>query len=176
MRGLMQDWPLLCHSVIEHAAREHGQRRIVTRSVEGPVEVSDYAQIHRRARKVSDRLTADGIKPGDRIGTLAWSTARHLECWYGIAGIAAVYHPVNPRLFPDQIVYILNEAGDRMLLVDLSFVGLLEGIADRLPKVERYIILTDRAHMPDTRLRNAMPYEEWIAGADAGFGWKSFDE
>ncbi len=176
MRGLMQDWPLLCHSVIEHAAREHGQRRIVTRSVEGPVEVTDYAQIHRRARKVSDRLTAEGIKPGDRIGTLAWSTARHLECWYGIGGIAAVYHPVNPRLFPDQIVYIVNEAGDRMLLVDLSFVGLLEGIADRLPQVERYIILTDRAHMPDTRLRNAIPYEEWIADADAGFDWKSFDE
>ena len=148
MRGLMQDWPLLCHSVIEHAAREHGQRRIVTRSVEGPIEVTNYAQIHRRARRVSDRLVADGIRGADRVGTLAWSTARHLECWYGIAAIGAVYHPVNPRLFPDQIVYIINEAGDRVLLVDLSFVGLLEGLADRLPQVERYIILTDRAHMP----------------------------
>ena len=176
MRGLMQDWPLLCHSVIEHAAREHGQRRIVTRSVEGPIEVTDYAQVHRRARKVSDRLIADGIVPGDRVGTLAWSTARHLECWYGIAGIGAVYHPVNPRLFPDQIAYIINEAGDRILLVDLSFVALLEGIAERLPQVERYVILTDRAHMPDTRLRNALPYEEWIASADAGYAWKSFDE
>ncbi len=176
MRGLMQDWPLLCHSVIEHAAREHGLRRIVTRSVEGPIEVTNYAQIHRRARRVSDRLVADGIRGADRVGTLAWSTARHLECWYGIAAIGAVYHPVNPRLFPDQIVYIINEAGDRVLLVDLSFVGLLEGIADRLPQVERYIILTDRAHMPETCLRNAVPYEEWIEGGDERHVWKSFDE
>ena len=176
MRGLMQDWPLLCHSVIEHAAREHGQRRIVTRLVEGPIEVTNYGQIHRRARRVSDRLVADGIRAADRVGTLAWSTARHLECWYGIAAIGAIYHPVNPRLFPDQIVYIINEAGDRVLLVDLSFVGLLEGIADRLPRVERYIILTDRAHMPDTHLRNAVPYEEWIAGGDERHVWTSFDE
>lgn len=176
MHGLMQDWPLLCHRIIQHAAREHGQRRVVTRSVEGPLHVTNYAQIHQRALRVSQKLMAEGIKQGDRIGTVAWSTARHMECWYGIAGIGAVYHPINPRLFTEQIVHIVNDAKDRILMVDISFVELLEGLADKLVSVERYIILTDRAHMPQTSLRNAISYEDWIADADGDLEWPVFDE
>jgi fatty-acyl-CoA synthase len=176
MLGLMQDWPLLLHRIIDHAAKYHGERKVVTRSVEGPIVETNYAQIRQRAKKVSQRLEKDGIKLGDRVGTLAWNTWRHLEAWYGILGIGAIYHTVNPRLFPDQIVWIVNHAGDRMMIADLTFVPLLEKIADRLPLIERYVILTDAAHMPKTTLKNAVAYEDWIAHEDGNFEWRQFDE
>ena len=91
-------------------------------------------------------------------------------------GVGAIYHTVNPRLFPDQIVWIVNNAEDRMMIVDLTFVPLLEKLVDKLPTIERYVVLTDNAHMPQTSLRNAVPYEEWIAEVDGDFAWKSFDE
>jgi fatty-acyl-CoA synthase len=176
MLGLMQDWPLLCHRIIDHAAINHPDRPIVTRSVEGSIHSTNYAQIRARALRVAQRLERDGIRLGDRVATLAWNTWRHLEAWYGIMGIGAIYHTVNPRLFPDQIVWIINHAEDRVMLVDLTFVPLLEKIADKLPTIERYIVLTDSAHMPETTLRNAVPYEEWIGAVDGDFAWKSFDE
>src|SRR3984893_4535509 len=176
MRGLMQDWPLLCHRVIDHAATYHGARTVVSRSIEGPMHTTNYADIRASALKVAKRLERDGIKHGDRVATLAWNTWRHLEAWYGILGIGAIYHTVNPRLFADQIVWIINHAEDRVVLVDLTFVPLLEKLADKLPTVERYIVLTDAAHMPPTTLRNAVAYETWIAETDGDFVWKSFDE
>jgi len=105
MLGLMQDWPLLCHRIIEHAARIHGKQEVVTRSVEGPIHRTNYAEIHKRALKVSQMLERDGIKLGDRVATIAWNTWRHLEVWYGIMGIGAICHTVNPRLFPDRAVW-----------------------------------------------------------------------
>ena len=118
-----------------------------------------------RALRVAQRLDKDGIKLGDRVATLAWNTWRHLEAWYGIMGIGAVYHTVNPRLFPEQIVWIVNHAEDRVMMTDLTFVPLLEKLADKLKPIERYVVLTDAAHMPATTLKNAVPYEEWIAEA-----------
>ena len=176
MLGLMQDWPLLCHRVIDHAATYHGARTVVSRSVEGPIHTTNYAEIRARALKVAQRLEREGIKLGDRVATLAWNTWRHLETWYGILGIGAIYHTVNPRLFSDQIVWIINHAEDRLVFVDLTFVPLLEKLADKLPTIERYIVLTDAAHMPPTTLRNAVAYETWIAEADGDVAWKSFDE
>ncbi len=176
MLGLMQDWQLLCHRVIDHAATHHANRMVVSRSVEGSTHATDYAAIRARALKVAQRLERDGIRIGDRVATLAWNTWRHLEAWYGITGIGAIYHTVNPRLFAEQIVWIINHAGDRMVLADLTFVPLLEQLADKLPNIERYIVLTDAAHMPQTALRNAVAYETWIAEADGDFAWKSFDE
>jgi fatty-acyl-CoA synthase len=176
MLGLMQDWPLLCHRVIDHAARYHSDRPVISRSVEGPIHSTSYADIRARALKVAQHLDRDGIRLGDRVATLAWNTWRHLEAWYGILGIGAVYHTVNPRLFPEQIVWIINHAEDRVLFTDLTFVPLLEKLADKLPTIERYIVLTDAAHMPQTSLRNAVAYEEWLAGADGDFTWRSFDE
>src|SRR5215213_1524111 len=163
MLGLMQDWPLLCHRVIDHAANQHGNREVVSRSIEGPLHRTTYAEVRTRALKVAQRLQGEGIGLGDRVATLAWNTWRHLEAWYGITGIGAVYHTVNPRLFEDQLVYIINHAEDRLLFLDLTFVPLTEKIAPRLPGVERYVVLTDAAHMPQTSLRNAVPYEEWLA-------------
>jgi len=176
MLGLMQDWPLLCHRVIDHAATYHAGRPVVSRSLEGPIHTTNYAEIRARALKVAQRLERDGVRLGDRVATLAWNTWRHLEAWYGIMGIGAIYHTVNPRLFADQIVWIINHAEDRVVLTDLTFVPLLEKLADKLPTVERYIVLTDAAHMPPTKLRNAVAYEAWIAEADGDFAWKSFDE
>jgi fatty-acyl-CoA synthase len=176
MRGLMQDWPLLCHRIIDHAAIHHPARLVISRSVEGPIHKTTYPQVRARALKVSQRLEKDGIKLGERVATLAWNTWRHLEAWYGILGIGAIYHTVNPRLFPDQIVWIINHAEDRVMMVDLTFVPLLEKIAARLPTIERYVVLTDAAHMPATSLKNAVAYEDWIAGVDGDFAWKSFDE
>lgn len=176
MRGLMQDWPLLCHRILDHAATFHADRPIVSRLVEGPIHRTTYGDVRKRALKVAQRLERDGIRSGDRVATLAWNTFRHVEAWYGIMGIGAVYHTVNPRLFPDQIAWIVNHAEDRVMMTDLTFVPLLEKLADSLPSIERYIVLTDAAHMPATTLKNAVPYEEWIAEADGDFAWKSFDE
>ena len=176
MLGLMQDWSLLLHRIIDHAANFHGERKVISRSIEGPIHTTDYRQVRARALKVSQRLSKDGIKLGDRVATLAWNTWRHLEAWYGIVGIGAIYHTVNPRLFPDQVIWIINHAEDRVMMTDLTFVPFLEKIADRLPTIERYILLTDAAHMPKTTLKNAVAYEDWIAEADGDFKWASFDE
>ena len=176
MLGLMQDWPLLIHKIIDHAGREHAHRPVISRSVEGDMHFTNYAQVRERSLKVAKRLARDGIRLGDRIATLAWNTWRHLETWYGITGIGAIYHTVNPRLFEDQIVYIMNHAEDRILFLDLTFVPLMEKLQDRLPTVERFIVLTDDAHMPATKLRNAVAYETWIGEVDSDFAWHSFDE
>ncbi|MGL4290726.1 MAG: long-chain-fatty-acid--CoA ligase [Phreatobacter sp.] len=176
MLGLMQDWPLLIHKVIDHAGRYHAGRKVISRSVEGPIVETTYADIRTNALRVAKRLTQDGVKLGDRIGTVAWNTWRHLEAWYGITGIGAVYHTLNPRLFPEQIAWIANHAGDRMIMTDLTFVPLLEKLQEHLPLVEKFIVLTDAEHMPQTTLRNAVAYESWIAEVDADFAWVEFDE
>jgi fatty-acyl-CoA synthase len=176
MLGLMQDWPLLCHRIIDHAATYHPERQVISRSVEGPFHTTNYAEVRKRALRVSQRLERDGIRLGDRVATLAWNTWRHLEAWYGIMGIGAVYHTVNPRLFPEQIAWIVNHAEDRVMMTDLTFLPLLEKLAPSLKTIERYVVLTDAAHMPPTPLKNAVPYEDWIAEVDGDFAWKSFDE
>jgi len=176
MFGLMQDWPLLCNRILDHAAIYHAARPVITRSIEGPFHTTTYADLRKRALRVSQRLDKDGIRLGDRVATLAWNSWRHLEAWYGIMGIGAIYHTVNPRLFADQIVWIVNHAEDRVAMIDLTFVPLLEKIADKLKPIEKYVVLTDAAHMPATTLKNAVPYEEWIAEVDGDFTWTTFDE
>ena len=167
MLGLMQDWPLTVDKIIDHAKHWHGSREVVTRSVEGPIVRTTYADIHARAKRVSNALKDWGIKPGDRVATLAWNTDKHIETWYGIMGIGAVCHTLNPRLFPEQLVYIINHAEDRVIFTDLTFVPLLEAILPHIPKVERVIVMTDAAHMPQTKLPSAEAYEEVIAGQSA---------
>jgi len=176
MQGLMQDWPLLCHRIIDHAAVNAGERPVISRSIEGPMHTTNYAEIRSRALRVAQRLERDGVRLGDRVATLAWNTWRHFESWYGILGIGAVYHTVNPRLFTDQIVWIINHAEDRVIMTDVTFLPILEKIADRIPSIERTIVYCDAAHMPSTSLPNAVPYEEWLAEADGDFVWRSFDE
>lgn len=176
MLGLMQDWPLLIHRIIDHAAIQHGTREVVSRSVEGPLRRTSYAELRQSALRIAKRLEREGIRLGDRVATLAWNTDRHLALWYGISGLGAITHTVNPRLFPEQIAQLIDHAEDRLLFLDLTFVALVEGIQDKLPTVERYIVLTDAAHMPQTALRNAVAYEDWLAEADADFAWARLDE
>jgi acyl-CoA synthetase (AMP-forming)/AMP-acid ligase II len=176
MLGLMQDWPLRIHRIIDHAARYHGGRSIVSRSVEGPLHRTTYAEVRARSLRLAKRLVMEGVKPGDRVATLAWNTWRHLEAWYGITGAGAVYHTVNPRLFRDQIAWIINHADDVLMLTDLTFLPILEAIQDKCPTVRRYIVLTDAAHMPATTLKGAIDYESWLAEADDDFDWLAVEE
>ncbi|MGB3644895.1 MAG: long-chain-fatty-acid--CoA ligase [Mesorhizobium sp.] len=176
MLGLMQEWPLLCHKLLDNAANQHGNREVVSRSIEGPIVRTTYAELRRRALRLAGRLERDGFTLGDRIATLAWNTARHLEAWYGIMGIGAIYHTLNPRLHIEQLAWIMNHAEDKALFVDLTFLPLAEKLAAQVGSLRRVVVLTDRAHMPGTALPGAVAYEEWLEEADDGFVWKSFDE
>jgi acyl-CoA synthetase (AMP-forming)/AMP-acid ligase II len=176
MQGLMQDWPLRIHRIIDHAARYHPLRPVISRSVEGPLHRTDYASIRRRALGLAKRLAMENLAPGARVATLAWNTWRHLEAWYGITGAGLVYHTVNPRLFRDQIAWIINHAEDALMLTDLTFLPILEAIQDQIPTVRRFIVLTDQVHMPVTTLRGAVDYESWLAEADDDFAWVAVDE
>src|SRR3984957_20022521 len=162
MQGLMQDWPLLVHRLIDHAALYHQGAEIVTSTVEGPIQRSGYADIRTRARKLARALAARGIKPGDRIATLAWNTHRHLECWYGITGIGAVYHTWNPRLFPDQIAWIANHGGARALFYDNCFAPIVEAIAPKLKHVEIFVALGEEV-APIKLKKKRLAYETLIA-------------
>ncbi|TNE57001.1 MAG: long-chain-fatty-acid--CoA ligase [Alphaproteobacteria bacterium] len=176
MQGLMQDWPLLVHRIIDHAALNHGEREVVTRTVEGPIRRTTYAQIHSKARSVAKGLLDLGVGFGDVVATMAWNTDRHLEAWYGIMGIGAVCHTVNPRLFPEQISYIMNHAEDKVMFVDTTFFDTLAGLMDKLPLLKYVIVLTDKEHMPETDLDNVLCYDEWVAKYDDDFAWARFDE
>jgi fatty-acyl-CoA synthase len=176
MLGLMQDWPLLVHKVLDHAAQYASDKEVVSRGVEGEMRRTTYAAVHGRAKQLAKALTARGVKPGDRLATLAWNTERHLEAWYGITGAGGVYHTLNPRLFPEQLIYIVNHAEDRMIFVDLTFIPILEKLQASLPTVEAYVVMTDAAHMPETSLKNAVAYEELLKEADGDFAWLALDE
>jgi fatty-acyl-CoA synthase len=176
MLGLMQDWPLLAHKIIDHAAIAHPERQIISRSVEGPIHRTNYREVRSRSLRLAKRLDRHGIRLGERCATLAWNTWRHLEIWYGLNGIGAVYHTVNPRLFPDQIAWIINHASDRLLFTDITFLPLVEKLLPALKSIEQVIVLTGAATMPATSIANAIPYEEWLAEADDDFAWRSFDE
>ncbi len=176
MQGLMQDWPLLIPTILDHAARVHARGEIVTRSVEGPIHRTNYAELRVRALKLAKALTKLGVKPGDRIGTAGWNTYRHMETWYGIVGTGAIYHTINPRLFADQIAYIINHAEDSYFFLDVTFVPQFEELQERLRSVRGFVVMADRAHMPATRLRNVLCYEELLAEVDDDFQWTEVEE
>ncbi|MEM7615053.1 MAG: AMP-binding protein, partial [Pseudomonadota bacterium] len=171
MHGLMQEWPLRVGRILDHAARFHGDRPITTRMIEGPIAQSNWREVRGRALKVSQALGRMGLGQGDVVGVMAWNTTRHLELWYGVPGAAAVLHTLNPRLFAEQLVYVINHAEDQLLIVDLDLLPVIEGIWDKLTTVKGLIVLTDAAHMPETRIPGARAYEDWIAGVDGDFAW-----
>ncbi|MHB0954625.1 MAG: long-chain-fatty-acid--CoA ligase [Allorhizobium sp.] len=176
MLGLMQEWPLLCHKVIDHAGLYHGDREVVSRSVEGPIHRTNYRTIRQRSLQFAKRLEVEGLRTGDRVATMAWNTWRHVEAWYGVTGAGAVYHTLNPRLFPQQIAWIMNDAEDRMLFVDRTFLPIVEAIAPSVPSLEKVVVLCEPEDMPQTTLVNAVAYEEWLAEADSDYAWKALDE
>jgi fatty-acyl-CoA synthase len=175
MRGRMMDTPLLVSSLIEHAGTVHADQEIVTRGVEGPVQRTTWGAVRARARALAAALSRLGMRPGDRLATLGWNTARHLEVYYGVSGMGAVCHTLNPRLHPSQLVYIVTHAEDRVLFVDPTFLPLVEAVADKLPCVEHVVVLTDAEHVPETSLTGAVAYEDLLAsGGD--FEWPLLDE
>lgn len=176
MLGLMMEMPLLISSLLRHADREHGDTQIVSRTIEGPIHRYTYRDAHRRTRQLANALIGLGTQSGDRIATLAWNNYRHFELFYAIAGIGAICHTVNPRLFPEHLTYIFNDAEDKFIFIDLTFVSLLETLAPQLATVRGIVIMTDRAHMPQTRLRNVLCYEELLDGASDVYEWPQFDE
>ncbi|MFL6580478.1 MAG: 3-(methylthio)propionyl-CoA ligase [Burkholderiales bacterium] len=176
MQGLMMDVPLLISSLIEHAARHHGDTEIVSRLVEGGIHRYTYRDSHRRARQLAGALSALGVKAGDRVGTLAWNGYRHLEAFYGISGMGAIMHTINPRLFPEQIAYIANHAEDSYVLFDLTFVPLIEKLAPACKTVKGWIVMTDQAHMPKAGIPNLLCYEDLIQAQAGDYEWPQFDE
>ena len=175
MRALMQDWALTLDKILDHAARWHGERAVVTRSVEGPITRTTYATLHARAKQVSHALLEAGIGFSDRVATLGWNSDRHLEAWYGAIGIGAVLHTLNPRLFPEQIAYIAQHAEDRILLADPACAPLIDGLLAQCPSIERVIFLCSAAAMPATGF-SAVAYEDWIARRPTDTPWGGFDE
>lgn len=176
MLGGMQDWPLLVGRFLDYAATNHPRVEVVSKAVEGGIHRYTYADMHLRTRKLSQALKRLGIKEADCVGTLAWNTYRHVETWYAAAGIGAVYHTINPRLFPDQLIYIINHAEDKVLFLDLSFVPLMEALKDNFLHIQNYVIMTDRDHMPETTLPNVLCFEELIAAENGDFKWLELDE
>ncbi|MFO1189973.1 MAG: 3-(methylthio)propionyl-CoA ligase [Alphaproteobacteria bacterium] len=176
MLGLMQQTPLLISSLIDYAAQYHGDTEIVSRSIEGPVTRSTWREVESRAKKLAKALIALGVKPGDRVATMAWNTVRHVEIYYAVSGIGAVLHTINPRLYADQIVYIANHAEDTVLLYDLTFASLVDEIAPALASVKHYVAMTDRAHQPQSGIAGLHCYEDLVAAQDDQLAWPVFDE
>jgi len=176
MRGLMMDTPLLITSIMRYADVNHSARELVSVTADNPRHRYCYADAFRRARQLAHALRNAGIGPGDRVATLAWNDHRHFEAYFGVSCSGAVLHTVNPRLFPEQIRYIVNHGGARLVLADPRFVPLLEEIQAELEAVERFVVLTDSTRMPDTALRRAQCYESWIATQPESFAWPDLDE
>jgi len=174
--GQMQDWPLLVSKFLEHAEVNHPRREIVGLLPEGGKLKYTYADCAVRAKKCAQALGRLGVKLGDRVATLAWNSHRHMEIWYGASGMGAVTHTVNPRLFPEQLIYIMNHAEDKVLMLDITFVPLIEAIQEHLKTIEHYVIMVGRDHMPETKLPNVLSYEELLDAEDGNYSWPTFDE
>ena len=177
LMGQMMNMPLMISSLLVHAARHAGDIEIVSKRVEGDIHRYTYQDAELRARKLAQALARLGCEPGDRVGTLAWNGYRHFEIYYGSSGSELVCHTINPRLFPEQIVWIANDAADRVLCFELNFLPLVEKLAPQLDSVVHYVLLTDRAHMPaSTSIPNLLCYEDLVEAEDGDYAWPSFDE
>lgn len=175
MLGLMQDMPLLVSRFLDHAASWHGDREIVSRDAGGRIERTSYHSLRLDARRVSAALAAEGIGQGDRVATLGWNSARHLAAWYGVSGMGAILHTINPRLFAEQIAYIANHAEDRLLLADPATAGMIETLLPGAPSIGKVIFLCDRAALPETSFK-AVAFDDWIADRPTDQPWGAFDE
>src|ERR1700689_4717493 len=175
--GLMMDRPLLISSIIEHAAAQFGDMHVVSRETHGPVFRYTFAECAARARKLANALRQLGLDAGCAVASLAWNNHRHLEAYYAVSGSGMVMHTCNPRLHPEQLIYIINHAEDRIVLFDATIAPLIKAIAPSCPNVEAWVALHDAAHMPSTDgLPKLLCYEELIAAQPDRFEWPEFDE
>ncbi len=176
MQGLMMDTPLRISAIAEHVAKFHGSREIVSVTADNPRHRYTWAEAMGRAKKLASALGKLGFEAGDRLGTIAWNDYRHLEIYYGVSGAGYVCHTINPRLFPEQLIFIINHAEDRWLAVDPMFLPLVEKISEHLKGLEGVIVLTDEANMPETSLPNVVCYETLLAAESDDYQWPEVDE
>lgn len=179
MNGQMMQLPLLISSLIVHAERHHGEQEIVSRRVEGDIHRTTYRELAARSRRMANALTALGVQQGERVATLAWNGYRHMELYYAVSGMGAVLHTINPRLHPDQVVYIADHAEDQVLCFDLTFLPLIQGIAARTKTIRHFVVMSDRAHVPAEafeKIPNLSAYEDLVAAQHDRYEWPSFDE
>ena len=179
MLGQMMQQPLLISSLITHAERHHGEQEVVSRRVEGDIHRTTYRALAARSRQLAKALAALGVQQGDRVGTLAWNGYRHMELYYGVSGSGAVLHTLNPRLHPDQVVYIADHAEDQVLFFDLTFLPLVAAVAGRTKSVRHWVAMCGRDHLPAdaaAKIPNLLVYEELLAAQDDRYTWPSFDE
>jgi len=176
MHGLMMDTPLLISSLAKHAEKNHANREIVSVTADNPLHRYTYKECFARARQLANALGKLGLETGDRVATLAWNDYRHLETYYAVSGSGYVCHTINPRLFPEQLIFIINHAEDRWIMTDVMFVPLLESFADKITGVEGFIVMTDEAHMPETSLDNVVCYETLIANESSDYDWPDLNE
>lgn len=172
----MQNGPLLVSHLLEHAARVYPQQRIISRTVQGERHEYTYQQAHQRSKQLAMALQDLGVRRGDVVATLAWNTYRHFECWYGISGMGAILHTINPRLFAEQLSYIVNHAADSYIITDLTFVPLLEALAPQLKTVKGYIVMCAADEMPGAKLPNMLCYETLLAAQSGDYNWPEFEE
>ena len=177
MNASMMQQPLLISALLTHAERHHGDQQIVSRRVEGDIHRTTYRELAARARRMANALAAFGVQHGTRVATLAWNGHRHMELYYAVSGSGAVLHTLNPRLHPDQVVWIADHAEDQVLFFDLTFLPLIEAIAGRVKTIKAFVAMTDRAHMPAAgKVPGLLCYEELIAAGAPKFAWPTFDE
>ena len=175
--GQMMQMPLLISSLIQHAARHNGDVEVVSKRVEGDMHRTTWAEVEVRSRKLAQALARLGCEAGDRVGTLAWNGYRHLELYYGVSGSGLVCHTINPRLFPQQVAWIINDAEDKAIFVDLNIFPLVEKLAPSLPSVKHVVLMCERKDMPrETALANLHCYEDLLNAEDGQYAWPTFDE
>jgi len=175
--GLMMNRPLLISGILEHAAAQFGDQEVVSRETHGPLHRCTYADVARRARQLANALQQMGLKAGSAVGSIAWNNHRHLEAYYAVSGSGMVMHTCNPRLHPQQLIYIINHAEDEVVLFDATFAPLVQGIAAHCPNVRAWVCLADAAHTPAIEgVANVRNYEDLIAPHGSSFDWPELDE
>ena len=172
----MQNWNQNVASIIDYAQRNFPEVEIVSRTLDGKIHKSNYGEVAKRSKKVGDSLEKYGIKKGQNVGSLALNTYRNMELYYGISGMGAVMHTINFRLHPEQVVYIINHAENRIIFTETVFAPLLEAVQDKCPTVEQYVLLCSKEEMPESNLKNAVSYEEFIEKGDENYEWPLLDE
>ncbi|MCB1397430.1 MAG: AMP-binding protein, partial [Rhodobacteraceae bacterium] len=176
MLGQMMMKPLLISALIEHADRYHGDTEIWSVDGAGGIEATSWGGVAANARRLGSALTALGLEPQARCATLAWNNRRHLEIYYGVSGAGFVCHTINPRLFPEQLVYIAGHAEDRVLFFDKTFVPLVKALKDQLGTVEHFVYMGPADAEVAAAVPGVIAYDDLVAGGDAGFEWPEFDE
>jgi fatty-acyl-CoA synthase len=172
----MMQQPLLISAQIAHAARYHHDGEIVSVETTGGIHRSNWGEVERRARRLASALTNLGLKQSDRVATLAWNNHRHLEVYFGVSGAGLVCHTINPRLFPEQLVYIFNHAEDRVLFIDKTFLPLIAAIRDKLTRLEHIVLLGARDDEAAATVAGLEFYEDLIDAGDEAYAWPEFDE